>query len=310
MGEATMGEILCEKTFGASAFCGSDFYSINFYLGFNMKRIVFASLCLAICTSIHAGEVVRIWSPGKHTDSIQQMIAEGRCVPAVEALKAGLAEKKPEVTLLAGTMYEEGLCVKANWDRAAGLYMRAQDAGQRFALEHLIAGYARPGRDNSMALYWAVQAPAHMGLPQECLPVADPLKDPDGFAAAIDKMPPAVFQSCVYTAGVVAQIFSETSYPPLALDWNVTGKLLMVFDPAANTVDWLTEALNVQATAPSGIRNDAAEDLLQNPKAVKNSLVNYLKGKGDFALKRFARPSTWGLDRTFRYKREIVFSIE
>ena len=274
-----------------------------------MKRIVFASLCLAICTSVHAGGVVRLWPHNKHTDSIEQMIAEGHCVPAVDALKAGLAAKKPEVMLLAGTMYDEGLCVKPNWDRAAAFYMRAQDFRQRFALERLVAGYARPGRDNGMALYWAAQSPAHMGLPRECVPAADPLKDPDGFASGIDKMPPAVFQSCVYTAGVVAQIFSETSYPPLALEWNVTGNILMVFDPAANTVDWQADTLNVPDTAPSGIRN-GADDLVQNPRAVKNSLVNYLKGKSDFALKRFARPSTWELDRTFRLKREIVFSID
>ena len=139
-------------------------------------------------------------------------------------------------------------------------------------------------------------------------PAADPLKDPDGFASAIDKMPPVVFQSCVYTVGVVAQIFSEASYPPLALDWNVTGKIRMEFDPAANTVDWQADTLDVREN-PSGIRN-GADDLVQNPRAVKNSLVNYLKGKSDFALKRFARPSTWGLDRTFRYKRELVFTID
>jgi len=236
------------------------------------------------------------------------MIAEGRCVPAVEAIKAGITEKKPEVMLLAGTMYDEGLCVKPNWDRAAAFYMRAQDSRQRFALEHLIAGYARPGRDNGMALYWAAQSHVRMGLPPECIPAADPLKDPDGFASAIDKMPPVVFQSCVYTVGVVAQIFSEASYPPLALDWNVTGKIRMEFDPAANTVDWQADTLDVREN-PSGIRN-GADDLVQNPRAVKNSLVNYLKGKSDFALKRFARPSTWGLDRTFRYKRELEFTID
>lgn len=274
-----------------------------------MKRILFASLYLAICTSVHAGGVVRLWPHSKHTDSIEQLIAEGRCVPAVEALKAGLVAKKPEVMLLAGTMYDEGLCVKADWNRAAAFYMRAQDSGQRFALERLIAGYARPGRDNGMALYWAAQSPAHLGLPQECIPVADPPKNPDGFASAIDQMPPATFQSCVYTAGVMAQIFSETSYPPLALEWNVTGKILMVFDPAANTIDWKADTLNVPDTLPSGLRN-GADDMVQNPRAVKNSLVNYMKGKGDFALKRFARPSTWGLDRTFRLKREMTFTID
>ena len=45
------------------------------------------------------------------------------CAGALAGLQAGLAENRPAVALLAGTMYERGVCLKPDWDTAVGHYI-------------------------------------------------------------------------------------------------------------------------------------------------------------------------------------------
>jgi TPR repeat protein len=61
----------------------------------------------------------------KATHGIVTLIEGGHCKSAVDALKPDLKSKQPDVLLLAGTMYQEGLCVPRNREKAATLYMLA-----------------------------------------------------------------------------------------------------------------------------------------------------------------------------------------
>jgi hypothetical protein len=237
-----------------------------------------------------AAESVAERSERLETASVERLLGDGMCTSAVAAVKSGLAAKKPYIMLLAGNMYEEGLCVKPDWDKAAGLYMRAQEAGQRYALERLAAGYARPGRDNGMAIWWIAKSPSRGGYPARCIPAADPVNDPDGFNAGLEKMPPATFKSCVYLIGVVNELLAQMRYPRLALRYSVSGSFKMAFVPANGSIDWTVDKLDVDENSPGAFYRDLASDDLDDPRKIKSSLIDYLKGKSKFALARYPRP--------------------
>jgi hypothetical protein len=55
-------------------------------------------------------------------------------------------------------MHDDGTCVKADWEKAVNLYMLALQAGSQTAAPRLVAGYARPSRDNGMALWWVAKS--------------------------------------------------------------------------------------------------------------------------------------------------------
>lgn len=219
---------------------------------------------------------------------IKLALGAGDCKAAVDNLKPGLKAKQPDVLLMAGLMYEEGYCLAPNWDKAAGLYMRADEAGNRSAIPRLIAGYAKPGRDNAMALAWAARAP-HGTYAKACIPDANPDTDPERFNDELERMPARHFQGCVYLVGVVADVMAESSYPPLALVNHVSGKFFMEFNPARGTITWRVEELE-QGQA-FGVR-DLQKAELDDPRTIRNSLMNYLKQKGERALSRYLRPES------------------
>jgi len=255
----------------------------------------------------HADETLAQRSERQETRSIERLLGDGNCSSAVAAIKSGLAAKKPYIMLLAGNLYEEGICVKPDWDKAAGLYMRAQEAGQRYALERLVAGYARPGRDNGMAIWWAARSANSGAYPARCIPSADPINDPDGFNGALEKMPPATFQSCVYLIGVVNELVSQVRYPPLALRNNVSGSFKMAFVPAAGTITWTVEKLDVEDNASTAFYRNLADEDLNNPRTIKNSLIDYLNGKSKFALARYSRPAgDFAPDYTYSFAYHFV----
>ncbi|WP_323140659.1 hypothetical protein [Massilia phyllosphaerae] len=260
-------------------------------------------------SAAHARETLAQRSERQEIEAMERMLGDGLCASAVGAIKSGLAAKKPYIMLMAGSMYEEGLCVKPDWDKAAGLYMRAQEAGQRHAIQRLAAGYARPGRDNGMAIWWAARNGDQITYPSRCIPAADPVNDQDGFNRALETMPPATFQSCVYFIGVVNELLSQIRYPRLASHNNVSGSFIMDFVPANGTIIWAVDKLDVDENSPGAFFRNLATEGLDNPREIKNSLINYLKGKGNFALARYPRPAgDFAPDYVFRGR--YVFSIE
>jgi hypothetical protein len=236
---------------------------------------------------------------------IRGWLEAGNCKSAVEGLRPGLKAKQPDVLLLAGVMYEEGLCLTANWDKAAGLYMLADEAGNRSAIPRLMAGYAKPGRDNASALWWAAKW-KEGDFPRACKPTSDPDANQQGFNDELAQMPAHRFQGCVYLAGVAGEMSAQLQVPPTALLNGVGGTLDMEFNPARGSITWRQKALEQQP--PSGVR-DMNKVELEDPRAIRNSLLAYLKAKGEFALGRYKRPEP-GLDPDYVYRIRFVFTIE
>jgi hypothetical protein len=272
-----------------------------------LRRIVFLiTLFFLVSSMARAGETVAEHIERQDVDQIEYLLADGNCRAAVAAINTGVAAKKPHIMQLAGAMYEDGLCVKQDWDKAVSFYMRAEEAGNRFAIGRLIAGYARPGRDNSMALYWAARSEQHGAYPPSCIPVANPVSDQEGFIAGLERMPPATFQGCVYLVGVVSEIVSQVRYPRLALLNGISGQYTMRFVPATGTVTWTIDEFDMSGNGGSVRFLTSAEQ--NSPHVIRNSLLNYLQGKSNFALARYTRSGdSFGPDYAFKFR--FVFNI-
>lgn len=128
-------------------------------------------------------------------DEVRYLIGSRDCNAAVKQLKVGLDEARPEVALLAGSMYENGICVKRSWDHAVTFYVQAYDGGQLEAAERLAAGYADPvqGPDVAAALWWSLRGrvgPQFSGN-SSCAAGTEAEQDPDRFVAALRGWEPA-----------------------------------------------------------------------------------------------------------------------
>jgi hypothetical protein len=103
----------------------------------------------------------------KAVQAVSAAIALGDCVAAASALNAELAKAHPEVWMVAGAMFEEGLCLKANWECTLNFYQRADVAGQPGAAARLAVGYATPAGGRDLAAQSELLAPdlaASLGL--------------------------------------------------------------------------------------------------------------------------------------------------
>ena len=152
-----------------------------------------------------------------HEEKLEAHVAEyvtaGNCPSALKLIKKGLAIDSPRAALLAGAMYEHGICLKKNWDSAAGHYVIAHKGGEHAAALRLAAAYATPdaGPDTGAALWWLNQSELKVSTP--CAVAQDARGDPDRFVAVLQTWTPARLAGCNYLAGVMATIAGESQYP-------------------------------------------------------------------------------------------------
>lgn len=237
------------------------------------------------------------------TRRVSSYLANKDCPGAVGALNDGVKSKQRDVLLLAGAMFETGLCVKENWERAAYFYQLADKAGNKAAIHRLAAGYAVTGRDNALALWWAAQRSS--ALPRNCIPAADPEKDPEGFAAALTRMPVPEFKACVYMTGVYSAIMGETEFPSAAARSGMFGDVLMTFDPARGAIDWSQD--NTGQALGEGLI-DGNKINTESRRKVENSLLDYMRAAGTRTLARYSKPG--GIDPAVRIQQKFVFTYK
>lgn len=244
------------------------------------------------------------------------------CVGAVKRLNEGLAKGLPGVLKLAGAMYEEGLCLSRNWERAAGLFQKAFDAGAVTAGARLAAGHATPagGPDQAAALWWALRS--NVALPAPCDEVRPLVDDTERFVAALRAWPAPRLDACVYAAAVLARIVADAHVPELAAQLGLFGTLRLAFVPAHGRAEW--SASDVAAVAQPGTEKiDTLRELGHPSIALRDTTARDRGGKSDKAafeaalrevaeraLKRHAAPPgidpqwrvelTWRLDRDAR----------
>jgi hypothetical protein len=168
------------------------------------------------------------------TRAVVKAVEARDCAGAVKALNAAMATDSAEAWLLGGSMYEQGLCLKPNVERAARLYTRAVEAGRAEARSRLAGLYALPaaGPDKGAALWWALQA--ELPLPLPCQPPVEARGDADRFAAELGAWTAVRLEACVYVAGVLANLDAEFV---LGADKQAPDSVSIDFQPAAGRVD-------------------------------------------------------------------------
>jgi TPR repeat protein len=240
----------------------------------------------------------------KAVQSVVDAITRKDCPAAVTRLNAGLGKAYPEVLSLAGAMYEDGLCLKPNWDRALTFYQRAITAGHPGAAARVAAGYAAPagGRDLATALWWSVRAKT--ALPAPCARVAPLADDADKFVAALNAWPAGQLGACTYAAAVMATIQAEVESANLAGTYGVEGKLKFVLVPEQGRVD-ISQDLKAAATLPGATIDAVARE--RGFQDAKVALSTTLREVADRALKRYDKPA--GIAPDWRSEAEFALKV-
>ncbi len=217
------------------------------------------------------------------------------CAAAAKALSDGAAKGYPGLLLLAGAMFEDGVCLKPNWQRAEGFYQRAQAAGHPRAAAKLASGYmtAAAGPDKAAALWWALgdQRP----LPSECLSVASLVNDADRFVQALQAWPAQRLDGCAYTAAVLSTLIGDMEFSSRAAAHGMKGELKLTYQPALERFS--IDTSEIEFIRLGGVvSGDAIRD--RESMSVRGEFERDIRTAADRALKRYTKPA--GIDPTWQ----------
>jgi hypothetical protein len=237
------------------------------------------------------------------------------CAGAVRELNAALASGTAEALLLGGSMFEQGLCLKPNAERAARLYQKAAEAGGGGARSRLAALYASAagGPDKGAAMWWALQA--GLPLPGACKVAPELVNDADRFAQALSTWPAAQLDACVYVTGVLASIDAEFALSPEAPAAHGVG---IDFQPAAGRVEVGVSfigqegkelrpvyTMNGSQTSITYAHDPSPDQLRElQLQAGRQELAKQVDKVAADALKRFPRPASVNGDWRIRLRVE------
>lgn len=202
---------------------------------------------------------------------------EGRnCGGAVALLKDGLKAGYPEVALLAGSMYEQGICVKPDWDNAVTFYIQAYQGGLPVAAERLAAGCADPanGPDVAAALWWGLRERGATRY-ASCAVSAAAQQDPDRFVAELNSWDRGKQALCNYMVGVISTISGEVKYPRRAQILGRDGEVVLRFLPAVPRIE---------------LGEGAEGDTLPDKAVARAGFETTLREAADRALRRYPQP--------------------
>jgi hypothetical protein len=244
---------------------------------------------------------------------IMDRIAVKDCAGAVGDLNAALKKDYAEVQLLAGTMYEHGVCVKRDWDRAVPFYIQSWQGGIKDAANRLAAGYAAPeNADVAAALWWASRERDRDGRVggiaklTGCTVNPAATGDMDRFVAELQTWPQSRLASCNYMTGVMATIAAELRYPTVAGRYDVGGDVNVRFLPGVPRVDLKLGA--IRTIQMSGwIDGDATRERESIAKDGFKQALNQVTAR---ALGRYPHPDDIPADTlvefTYRFDVEYV----
>jgi len=256
-------------------------------------------LCLLAPQSLAALDEYAARMDREASESVLLSVEHKNCAGAVKALNKGLAAKHPSVMLMAASMFEEGLCVKQDWDKAAGFYQLAHAAGKREALPRLISGYAEKNRDPGAALWWLAQMG---GMPAPCKGANHLVDDPDAFVAELNKWPKGQVAACAYTGGVAMRVSGDIEFPGRGAEQGVFGNAVMHFVPSTGTITWT-------AAGTDRIRTSRVEHAGDDERGVfKNTFLKLMRVVSDRALTQFTRPE--GIDPACVVEMKFSFTYE
>lgn len=155
------------------------------------------------------------------------------CDGAIKDMNAGLKEGYPEVELMAGTLFELGICLKKDWGKAVQFYAKASEGGLHEGALRLAAGYAADehGPDRAAAMWWAKRARLDAGRCTTRLPATD---DPDRFVEELGKWEPRELAICNHVIGHLASIYGDTRYPRGMVTREISAAIEGSYKPASS----------------------------------------------------------------------------
>jgi hypothetical protein len=235
---------------------------------------------------------------------VQAAVDHGDCAGAVKRLNEGLSIDNPQINLLAGTMFDHGICVKRDWNRALGMYAKAYGAGEHAAALRLAAGYAEPDRgpDIAAALWWMAHTNPLMRV-EGCEVTRDPVvaADPDRFVALLKSWPVDKLRACNYATGLVATLAAEVRYPSRELANAMNGNFVLRFTPARGRIE-IQSANTAQYQRLDGIERE------WDTKYVTGTFEEHLQQVAQRALERYPRPE--GIDPSWQFVVGFSFAID
>lgn len=269
------------------------------------KRARLTVITLLALVAIPA--VAKRASPGTEAASEVRVYIEARdCAGAGARLNEALAKNYPEVNLLAGAMFENGICLKADWNRAVRFYSKAFDGGEKAAMYRLMSGFAAPehGPDMAAALWWANRPGDEFNV-NGCK-VSDANRgDPDRFVAELNTWPQSRLAMCNYITGVLATMSGEIRYPEKAQMFNLGGNVKLRFVPAVPRVDIKTAETKEYATL--GWVDGTAVDGKKS-RSVKGTFEDAMRKVADRALQRYPQPA--GIPADSDAEIEFIFQLQ
>lgn len=266
-------------------------------------------LLLALPPAVHAGAPARP-APSKAAleavSDIRGRIEAGDCPRAVAYLKDRWKAGHPEVALLAGSMHENGICVKADWDKAVSFYVQAHQGGLPEAAERLAAGYADPARgpDVAAALWWSRQGRGGASF-GSCDPSAQAAADPERFVGELQTWSPSKLAICNYVVGVMSTLSAEVNYPRRAQAYSIGGEVTLRFLPGVPRIDLKkgeTEAYALYGWVDGDVLRD------REAKPVTDSFEKTLREVAQRALRRYPQPP--GISPDLSISTKFIFSLD
>lgn len=278
-----------------------------------VQKLLFSLvLCLAVTAPLRCVEA------GETTKEVIKAIEARDCVAVVRELNLALATASPEALLLGGAMFEQGLCLKQNSERASRLYLRAADAGASGARSNLAALYASPatGPNKGLAIWWGLQA--GLPLPKPCLVDNDLRANAERFTQILNGWPTGLLDACVHVTGVLAVVDAEFVITPEA---SSRADVAVDFRPATGDLQVRTslKSPEFRDTSPRVITSNdpvAANQVQQNMsaelmhaqqiQAEALELAKRVESIGRNALVRFPRPAGIAADWRIQLRIQAV----
>ncbi|SFC70170.1 sel1 repeat family protein [Massilia yuzhufengensis] len=262
-----------------------------------MRASITALLLALSAAAPHAGAGTY---PGSlAVDAIRGSIAARDCATAVKRLKSALENDYPEAALLAGSMYENGICVKRDWQRAVGFYVQAYDGGEKEGAARVAAGYADPanGPDVAAALWWSWKTEGFRVA--QCSVPLEARADPDRFVAALAAWPKQQLAVCNYLAGVLATIAAEVKYPELASAHGIGGDVTLRFLAGVPRIE-----LQRGESREYELVGWVSADMLRDRKArrMADGFEQALSSVANRALARYPHPGSIAADALLQVK--------
>jgi hypothetical protein len=191
-------------------------------------------------------------------DEVSAYLLQGNCAQAVRQLNLGLEEKSPAAVWYTGVLFDRGVCLKRDWSRAEGLFLRAAQAGVLEAAEQLVSGYASPlvANQPALALWWANRIGYFPS--GSCHVPAETLLDNQRMAAHIAAMPAPDLADCAWLAGFTAAYGGEMYYPTDAAFAGIEGEFNVGYAVATGEVQvQMLRSNDIRSVGETGQRRRA-----------------------------------------------------